>query len=147
MLAIRLHLTATLGFEPRIAVLETAVLPIETMLPENLTERCVCARIPWETVRRFSIKYCACRDRTYAPGIRNLYLTTWLKRNLVLRNGSTERGKNRFTQKIGLKNDYERHYNVIAKMSESYSYDQLHPLILNAGDLESATRRPFSQNR
>lgn len=65
----------------------------------------------------------------------------------MLHNSSTERGKIPPHPKNRAQNDYERHYNVIAEMSESNSYDQLHPLILNAGDLESATRRPFSQNR
>lgn len=37
------------------------------------------------------------------PRSRILCLTIWLIRNLVLRNRSTERGKNRLTQKIGLK--------------------------------------------
>lgn len=60
------------------------------------------------------------------PRSRILCLTIWLIRNLVLHNRSTERGILPPRPKDRAQNDYERHSNVIAEMSESHSHDQLH---------------------
>lgn len=81
------------------------------------------------------------------PRSRILCLTIWLIRNLVLPNDSTERGKNRLTQKIGLKMIVKGIITQSQKCPSRIITTSFTPLILNTGDLESATRRPFSQNR